>query len=97
MRITIDYNPADNALSVLVDRGTLSNGQMPYPPPPPNNLQFQELTSWLNGVFATSMQTFQDQKIAAIRFKYDPANNLQVGYKFTTESEPVPPPPPFIK
>lgn len=96
MRITIDFDPNTKGLSVLIDRGTLSNGWPPTPPPPPNNEEFRELTSWLNQVFETSIEKFKDQKIAAIRYKYDPSKGEDKGFYFITENEIPPAPPKFI-
>jgi hypothetical protein len=96
MRITIDYDPSNSNFSVLVDRGTLSNGTNPYPPPPPYTQEFQQMTTWLNDVFDNSLKTFENQKVAAIRFKYDPSKKERIGYRFMTESETPPEPPPFI-
>jgi hypothetical protein len=97
MRITIDYNPENNNFSVLVDRGSLSNGSNPYPPPPPYNNEFAEMTTWLNDVFAACTEKFKDQKVAAIRYKYDPKQGVQEGFTFLTEDFTPPKPPPFIR
>jgi hypothetical protein len=97
MRITIDYNPENSYFSVLIDRGTLSNGGPPIPPPPPFTFEFAELTQWLNKAYNDSLDQFKDQKVAAIRFKYDPSKDEQNGYCFMTESETPPSPPPFIQ
>lgn len=98
MRITIDYDPNNNNLSVLVDRGALSNGWPPsIPPPPPGGGQFAELTTWLNGVFETCMTEFKDQSVGAIRFKYEPQNKVQKKFIFNTSYEEAPAPPSFIK
>jgi len=98
MRITIDYNPDNNNFSVLVDRGTLSNGWPPGTfPPPPTAYEFVELTNWLNGAFDTCLKKFEDQKVAAVRYKYEPKNNIQKEFVFMTEESEAPEPPPFIK
>ncbi|HEY5825574.1 MAG TPA: hypothetical protein VIT44_14465 [Cyclobacteriaceae bacterium] len=97
MRITIDYNPTNNDFSVLVDRGTLSNGWPPLPPPPPSQMEFVQVTSWLNESFATCLKKFEDEKVAAVRYKYEPKNNIQKEFVFRTEESVAPEPPPFIK
>jgi|SRR4051812_2866945 hypothetical protein len=98
MRITIDYDPSNQNFSVLVDRGTLSNGWPPGTIPPPYGAQFQELTEWLNNSFNDiCVEKFKDQSVAAVRFKYDPKNNIAQEMVFTTKIETPPAPPSFIK
>jgi len=98
MRITLDYDPNSKNLSVLVDRGALSAGDPPWPPPPPSEDEFAEMTVWLNTVYKVCLDQFaKDQKVGAVRFKYEPSLSKQIGYKFIAEAETPPQPPSFVR
>ena len=98
MRITIDYNPTNNNFSVLVDRVMLSADGPPWPPPPPTNEQFAEMTSWLNDVYTKiCMEKFKNQNVSGIEFKYEPKEGKSYGCLYIEQTDTPPEPPPFIR